>query len=97
MNDPDDVRNLVSAVARDWKRKLNWQVVDIDSATVDDLLLAPILFLNGHERPSLNARGKQRHVAIMSSRWVHLRGGLLRQARFRSGVTGSAERAFPGD
>ncbi len=71
MNDPDDVRNLVSAVARDWKRTLNWQVVDLDSATADDLLLAPILFLNGHERPSVNARGKQALRAYVE------RGGFL--------------------
>jgi hypothetical protein len=59
MNDPDDVRNLVATVARDWNMPLNWQVVNLDSATVSELLLAPILFLNGHQSPGLNARAKQ--------------------------------------
>ena len=59
MNDPDDVRNLVGAVARDWKLTLNWQVVDLDSATVSELLFAPILFFNGHQPPELNDRGKK--------------------------------------
>jgi RNA polymerase sigma factor (sigma-70 family) len=48
-NDPDDVRNLVSDVATDWKHLLTWQVVDSRKATVADLLRAPILFINGHD------------------------------------------------
>ncbi len=59
MNDPDDVRSLVGAVARDWKLPLNWQIVDLDSATVSELLLAPILFVNGHQAPELNDRAKK--------------------------------------
>ena len=65
MNDPDDVRNLVGAVARDWKLPLNWQVVDLDSATVNDLLLAPILFLNGHQSPAISDRGKKALLAYV--------------------------------
>ncbi len=70
-NDPDDVGNLVKTVARDWKLRLNWQIVDLDSATVDDLLLAPILFLNGHRAPELTARGKQALRAFVE------RGGFI--------------------
>jgi hypothetical protein len=58
-NDPDDVRHLVSSIARDWKLPLNWQLVDVDSATASELLLAPILFLNGHQSPELNDYGKK--------------------------------------
>jgi hypothetical protein len=71
MNDPDDVRNLVRTVARDWKRPLNWQVADLDEATVDDLRLAPILFLNGHEAPELTGRAKEALRAYVE------RGGFL--------------------
>jgi hypothetical protein len=58
-NDPDDVRNLVAIVARDRKQALNWQIVDLDAAAVDDLLLAPVLFLNGHQVPKLEENGKK--------------------------------------
>jgi hypothetical protein len=58
-NDPHDVRNLVAIVARDRKQSLNWQIVDLDVATDDDLLLAPILFLNGHQAPQLGDNGKK--------------------------------------
>ena len=54
-NDPDDVRNLVTVVSRDWKRLLTWQTVDSRNATVLDLLRAPILFFNGHKAPEFSA------------------------------------------
>jgi hypothetical protein len=58
-NDPDDVRNLVAIVSRDWKSLLTWQIVDPSNATVEDLLQAPILFFNGHHVPEFSARARQ--------------------------------------
>ncbi|GAC1474763.1 MAG: DUF4159 domain-containing protein [Isosphaeraceae bacterium] len=58
-NDPDDVRNIVSFVSRDWKHLLTWQVVDPNVARVQDMLQAPILFLNGHQPPEFDDRGKK--------------------------------------
>jgi Domain of unknown function (DUF4159)/Prenyltransferase and squalene oxidase repeat len=58
-NDPDDVRNLVDLVSRDWKSLLTWQVVDPAGATVQDLLQAPILFFNGHRVPEFAAAARQ--------------------------------------
>ena len=58
-NDPDDIRNLVGTVSRDWKHLLTWQVVDPAAATVEDLLQAPILYFNGHEAPEFTAEAKK--------------------------------------
>ncbi|MGZ3337989.1 MAG: DUF4159 domain-containing protein, partial [Isosphaeraceae bacterium] len=58
-HDPDDVRNLVAVVSRDWKNLLTWQIVDPAFASVADLLQAPIVFLNGHKIPELNGLAKQ--------------------------------------
>lgn len=58
--DPDDVRNLVSAVAKDWNALLTWQVIDADQAEVEDLMMAQILFINGHQAPELTDRAKKR-------------------------------------
>jgi hypothetical protein len=58
-NDPDDIRNLVGIVSRDWKSLLTWQVVDPDGATVQDLLQAPILFFNGHRAPEFSAEARR--------------------------------------
>jgi len=58
-NDPDDVRNIVGIVSRDWKHILTWQVVDSQKATVPDLLRAPILFINGHSAPEFTVSEKK--------------------------------------
>ncbi|MFO0959133.1 MAG: DUF4159 domain-containing protein [Isosphaeraceae bacterium] len=58
--DPDDIRNLVGTVGKDWKSLLTWQVIDADQAEVEDLMMAPILFMNGHEAPELTDRAKKR-------------------------------------
>jgi hypothetical protein len=57
-NDLGDVRNLVASISRDRKVPLNWQVVDAETASVDELSEAPILFLNGHLGPELSARAR---------------------------------------
>jgi hypothetical protein len=59
-NDHDDITNLVGVVSRDWKHLLTWQVVDPNSATVEDMLQAPIGYLNGHESPFFLEEGKAR-------------------------------------
>ena len=58
-HDPDDVRNLVAVVSRDWKNLLTWQIVDPAVANVADLLQAPILFFNGHLACDFNAQARQ--------------------------------------
>ncbi len=58
-NDRDDIRNLVGVVSRDWKNLLTWQVVDPSTATVEDLMQAPILYITGHEAPEFDAQAKK--------------------------------------
>jgi hypothetical protein len=58
-NDPDDVRNIVNIVSRDWKSLLTWQVVDPHVATVSELLQAPIIFFNGHRAPDFSEIARQ--------------------------------------
>ncbi len=59
-NDPDDARYLVDFAAHDWKRPLTWHVTDPGETSVEDLLQAPIAFLNGHQAPVLDATARQR-------------------------------------
>jgi hypothetical protein len=58
-NDPDDVRNLVGVVSRDWNHLLTWQVVDPAVATLQELLQAPIIFFNGHKAPEFSQIARQ--------------------------------------
>ena len=58
-NDPDDIRNIVNVVSREWKNLLTWQVVDPGAASLPELLQAPIIFFNGHQAPQFSAVAKQ--------------------------------------
>lgn len=50
----NDVANLTSYVETAWKKDfpigLSWQVVNLERATVEDLLQAPVLFISGSRR-----------------------------------------------
>ncbi|MFI5459855.1 MAG: DUF4159 domain-containing protein [Isosphaerales bacterium] len=58
-NDPDDIRNLVNIVSREWKHLLTWQVVDPSIATVPELLQAPVIFFNGHHAPEFSETARK--------------------------------------
>lgn len=46
--------NLVSHVEKSWQRNLTHQVVNLEHASVEDLLESPVLFLNGRNAPQLS-------------------------------------------
>lgn len=48
----NDAANLTSYTETKWKRELAWQVIDAASATADDYLEAPVLFISGKKRPN---------------------------------------------
>jgi hypothetical protein len=87
--DTDDVRNLVGTVSRDWKHLLTWQVVDPASATVEDLLQAPILYFNGHEAPDSPPRPR-RPPRLHRPGGLHHGRGLLLEPRVRQGASASS-------
>ena len=59
-NHRHDLANLTSYVEKLWQRDLTWQVVSAAAATVEDLLQAPVLFINGREAPVFTADEKRR-------------------------------------
>ena len=60
---PDSLRQLVRHVERDWGRDLTWQTIDIDRASLQDLLQAPVIVISGRNtlrlRPEVAERLKQ--------------------------------------
>ena len=61
---------------------LTWQVVDSKTATVADLLQAPIVFINGHKAPEFADRGTAELCASTSTE-----GGFI----FAEACCGSAD------
>ena len=45
----DGLRQLVRHVERDWGRDLTWQTIDANTASLEDLLQAPVLVMSGTE------------------------------------------------
>lgn len=70
-NAPNDINNLTDFLAKRWNVKLNWQVVDINVATVEDLLQAPVLHISGHDAPVFTPQEKERLRGYISQ------GGLI--------------------
>jgi len=57
---PLDLVNLTRYVDKTWDTPLTWQVVKVDGATVSDYAQAPVLFINGTQAFTLDARQKKR-------------------------------------
>jgi RNA polymerase sigma factor (sigma-70 family) len=96
-NDPDDVRNLVGEISHDWKRILNWQIVDAKVATVDDLLRAPILFINGHKAPELAPAEKHVLRAYVERGGSIVAEACCGSADFDLGFRALMKEIYPGD
>ncbi len=94
-NDPDDVRNLVSIVSRDWKTLLTWQVVDPAIASVSDLLQAPIIFFNGHHVPEFNAIAKQNLREFIEQGGFIFADACCSNAEFDAGFKDLMKEIFP--
>ncbi len=94
-NDPDDVRNLVDAVSRDWDHLLTWQVVDPGYASVEDMLQAPIAFLNGHEAPTLAPDARVRLREYIEQGGFLLAEACCGRAEFDRGFRALIAQVFP--
>jgi hypothetical protein len=94
-NDPDDVRNLVSSVSRDWKNLLTWQVVNPAAASVSDLLQAPIVFFNGHRVPEFNAIAKQNLREFIEQGGFIFADACCSSAEFDAGFKALMAEIFP--
>ncbi len=96
-NDHDDVRNLVGVVSRDWQHLLTWQVVDPNVSSVEDLLMAPILYFNGHEVPQFTARGKQTLREYVEQGGLIFAEACCSSREFDAGFRALMKEIFPED
>ncbi len=94
-HDPDDVRNLVNIISRDWKHLLAWQVVDPGTTTLPELLQAPILFVNGHKAPEFTSAEKKNLREYMDQGGVILADACCSSADFDRGFKALMAELFP--
>jgi hypothetical protein len=55
----NDLANLTRYVEIKWRRDLTWQVIDVANSSVEDLLQAPVLFINGRDAPAFSEEQKK--------------------------------------
>ena len=67
---PSDVANLTRYAESRWKRDLTWQVVDLRSASVDDLVQTPVLFFCGSTDPLPSDEGQRAALAAKLRAYV---------------------------
>ena len=94
-NDPDDVRNLVDIISRERKTLLTWQVVDSRTATVPDLLRAPILFFNGHRAAELTTDEQKTLKAYVNQGGFILADACCDNSAFDRGFRTMMKTMFP--
>lgn len=96
----NDVGNLNRYVESRWKRDLSWQVVDLDKASIDDLIQTPVLYLAGGDSPLPNQPAQQDALAAKLRGYLE-RGGFLlaegycEKSGFDWGFRKLMEKVFP--
>ncbi|NQT12985.1 MAG: DUF4159 domain-containing protein, partial [Planctomycetes bacterium] len=80
-----DVANLTQYVESRWKRDMTWQVVDLEKATVEDLLESPVLYLCGRTNPLPRAVAAREELARKVRDYLD-GGGFLFAEAYSSGT-----------
>jgi len=80
-----DVHNLTRYVESRWRLDLTWQVVDLDKATVDDLVQSPVLYYCGRTDP-LPRSAAATEALVKKLRGYLDRGGFLFAEAYCDGV-----------
>lgn len=82
---PSAIQHLTAYTEQAWKRDLSWQNIDLEQATLADLLETPVLFFSGSRAPQLTAEHKQ-----LLKDYVEQGGFILAEARNGDGCDGTA-------
>lgn len=95
-----DVSNLTRFVESRWKRDLTWQIVDLEAASVDDLLQSPVLYFTGRNNLLPDAEVDREELARKLRDYVDRGGFLFAEADcngpgFDQGFRALMKRVFP--
>ncbi|HVU89666.1 MAG TPA: DUF4159 domain-containing protein [Pirellulales bacterium] len=90
-----DLAHVVEYAEKRWKRDLTWQIIDVDAATTEDLLEAPVLYLCGEDAPQMS----DEEVRMLRD-YINRGGFILGDAvcggkEFDRGFRALVERVFP--
>ncbi len=66
------IQHLTAHTEQVWKRELAWQTIDIDAASLSDLLESPVLFISGSNIPRFTSAQRR-----MLAEYVEQQGGFI--------------------
>ena len=94
-NHQSDVANLTAQAEQLWGLDLTWQVIDSQSASVDDLLQAPVLYLSGSRSPDLAGTEKKMRDYIDRGGFLFAEACCVDGSRFGKGLRSYLDKVFP--
>lgn len=94
-NHENDVANITARVEKLWDLDLTWQVMNPESATVDDLLQAPVLFLSGSKSPELKGTEQKMRDYLDRGGFLFAEACCLDGSRFEEGFRKFLDKVFP--
>lgn len=94
-NHTSDLANLTAVAEREWGLNLTWQVIDPRTASVDDLLQAPVLFLSGSKPPELDGLEQKTRDYIDRGGFLFAEACCVDGSGFDQGLRRFLDRVFP--
>jgi hypothetical protein len=94
-NHPSDVANLTTYVEGQWGLDLTWQILDPQTASVEDLLQAPVLFLSGSKKPELDGLEEKFRDYIDRGGFIFAEACCVDGTQFGGGFREFLDRVFP--
>jgi hypothetical protein len=94
-NHASDLANIVAYTERAWEMDLTWQIYDLPTASADDLLQAPVLFLSGSRRPEFAGQAQKLREYIDRGGMIFAEACCEDSADFQQGFRDLIEQVFP--
>lgn len=94
-NHPSDVANLTAYVEQQWSLDLTWQIIDPQTAEVEDLLQAPVLFFSGSKKPQLDGLAERMRDYIDRGGFIFAEACCADGSQFGAGFREFLDRMFP--
>jgi hypothetical protein len=94
-NHPNAMANITGFVEQQWGLDLTWQIIDPQTANVDDLLQAPVLFLSGSREPELAGLEEKMRAYIDRGGFLFAEACCLDSSQFDAGLRTFLDKVFP--
>ena len=94
-NHESDVAHLTARAEKLWGIDMTWQIVDLEAASVDDLLQAPVLFLSGSRLSELKGQEKKVRDYLDRGGFLFAESCCVDGSKFEKGFREFVDRVFP--